>query len=127
MDPQEPTQPSRHRTSPRFLQRARELRQDAPVPERILWHYLRSGRLGGLKFRRQQPIGPYVVDYFCAEARLIIELDGMSHVGDEDRDEARQRWLEAQGLRVLRFTNDEVIAVAEAVALAIAREAGLNW
>ncbi|MBI3678451.1 MAG: DUF559 domain-containing protein [Proteobacteria bacterium] len=90
---------------------ARNLRQDATDAECKLWRSLRGKELGGFRFRRQQPIGPYVVDFFCSAAKLIIELDGGQH--GEDRnvsyDAARTRWLEARGYRVLRFANSEFL------------------
>ena len=61
-------------TSKEQSERARQLRQDATIPERILWNRLRNGQLGGLKFRRQQPIGPYVADFFCESARLVVAM-----------------------------------------------------
>src|SRR5208337_573404 len=60
---------------------ARQLRRNATIPERMLWNRLRGGRLAGLKFRRQQPIGPYIVDFFCHEVGLVVEVDGRSHDG----------------------------------------------
>ena len=107
--------------------RARNLRSELTGPERKLWNLLRNRRLGGLKFRRQRAIGPYVVDFFCNDANLVVELDGESHVGKAEEDEKRTAWLEENGLRVIRFTNDDVLAHEEAVATAIARAAGLDW
>jgi very-short-patch-repair endonuclease len=88
--------------------RARGLRRTQSEPEAIVWAALRDRQLHGFKFRRQHPLGAFVVDFYCAEARLVVELDGPSHVGREDYDQRRQSWLEEQGLRVLRFTNDQV-------------------
>jgi very-short-patch-repair endonuclease len=89
------------------IDQARRLRRSAPSTERSLWKLLRDRRLEGLKFRRQVPIGPYVVDFICPRHRLIIEADGPFH--DVERDAARDDWLAAQGFRVLRFTNHEII------------------
>jgi very-short-patch-repair endonuclease len=86
--------------------RSRTLRQAAPATERTLWRALRGRRLGGLKFRRQVPLGPYVVDFLCLRHRLIIEADGPFH--DVEDDARRDAWLQAQGFHVLRFTNREV-------------------
>jgi very-short-patch-repair endonuclease len=97
------------------------------VPERKLWAILRNHRLAALKFRRQQPIGFYIVDFICFEKKLVVEVDGMSHVGRAEQDEARQRYLELEGYRVIRVTNDEVLKQRVAVAQAIARAAGLDW
>ncbi|HYZ60870.1 MAG TPA: endonuclease domain-containing protein [Acetobacteraceae bacterium] len=86
--------------------RALRLRQRQTDVERRLWFALRDRRLRGAKFRRQAPMGPYIVDFVCLQAALIVELDGGQHGGDEDQ--ARQAWLEAQGYHVLRFWNNEV-------------------
>jgi very-short-patch-repair endonuclease len=93
--------------SPR-IRRARELRQRMTPAELALWSELRARRFGAFKFRRQHPLGPYVVDYFCRACLLIVELDGDSHVGREAADQIRQFELEQCGYRVLRFTNPEV-------------------
>ena len=90
------------------LERARALRGRSTYPERLLWSRLRGGRIGP-RFRRQQPIGPYIVDYYCAAARLIVEVDGRSHDRRRLEDEQRERWLQSQGYCVLRVTNDEVL------------------
>lgn len=110
-----------------MIDRARSLRRKATPPEQILWSVLRGRRLAGLKSRRQEPIGQYVVDFCCRSLKLIVELDGMSHDESGDRDEARRRWLEGQGYRVVRVTNWDVSEDLEAVARAIAREAGVDF
>ena len=112
---------------PYLTENARRLRRESTVPERILWGLLRNGGIGGLKFRRQQPIGPSIVDFICFDARLVVELDGLSHVGAGQKDDTRTRVLESKGLRVVRFTNDELLSDPESVAVAIARAAGLDW
>jgi very-short-patch-repair endonuclease len=78
--------------------------------ERKLWWLLRRKQLVGFRFRRQAPLGPYIADFFCAEAKLVVELDGVSHTTDEQiaYDARRTRWLEVHGLRVVRFDNREV-------------------
>jgi very-short-patch-repair endonuclease len=92
--------------SPR-TDRARELRKNLTVSEWRLWSHLRRRQLDGWKFRRQAPIGPYVVDFACFAARLVVELDGSSHnEATHDYDERRQAWLESQGFRVLRLSAD---------------------
>ncbi len=114
-----------HRLSPDQAERSRRLRRDTTFPERLLWSRLRTGQVGGIRFRRQHAIGPYVVDFYCASAALVVELDGRSH--DEaalDHDQTREEWLRSQGLRVIRFTNDEVIRDVGAVARAIAQVVG---
>jgi very-short-patch-repair endonuclease len=97
-------------------ERARELRVNSTVPERILWGLLRGRRLAGAKFRRQHAVGPYVVDFYCRSHRLVVELDGRSH---EDRgvpDEQRQNYLESvAGLRVVRIDNDDILRDPESV------------
>jgi len=88
------------------VKRARALRRNASGTERRVWAQLRGSRLDGLKFRRQAPLGPYVLDFVCLRHRLIIEVDGPFH--DPDHDAARDAFLKAKGFRVLRFSNDEV-------------------
>ncbi|MFI0399231.1 MAG: endonuclease domain-containing protein [Thiolinea sp.] len=92
--------------------RARELRADSTVFEQAFWACVRAKRLGGFKFRRQQVIGGYVVDFVCMEARLIVELDGDWHLEDEQRgyDAVRDEWLTAEGYRVMRVANREWMA-----------------
>src|SRR5438874_3505827 len=91
-------------------QRARELRRVSTPAERRLWECLRDRRLHGLKFRRQQPLYGYIVDFYCAERRLVVELDGAVHQDPEQQsyDEYRTRQLHERGLTVLRFRNGEV-------------------
>ncbi|MEJ0025394.1 MAG: endonuclease domain-containing protein [Rhizomicrobium sp.] len=90
---------------------ARRLRTDMTDAERVLWALLRNRRLGGVKFRRQQPIGPYIADFFCRSARLVVELDGDQHGVAEQQlhDEARTRYLNDQGYSVIRFSNLDVL------------------
>jgi very-short-patch-repair endonuclease len=89
---------------------AKKLRANATPHERTLWRALKEFPVEGTHFRRQAPIGPYVVDFFCPARRLIIELDGGHHSEDETakRDSERQLWLEQQGYRVIRFWNSDV-------------------
>lgn len=92
--------------SPR-TQLARYLRNNMTVSEQRLWSHLRRRQVEGWKFRRQAPIGDYVVDFLCVAAKLVVELDGSTH--DElkfDYDQRRQAWLESQGYKVLRFSSD---------------------
>ncbi|MFB3431560.1 MAG: endonuclease domain-containing protein [Phycisphaerales bacterium] len=95
--------------------RARRLRREQTPPEGILWSRLRAGRLNGLKFRRQQPVGPYVADFFCAAARLVVEVDGQIHGKRPARDAARDRWMREDGIRVLRIPAHEVLRDLDAV------------
>ena len=93
---------------------ARRLRRAATDAERLLWHHLRNRVLMGCKFRRQHPIGPYVVDFACLEARLVLEADGGQHV-DSSRDALRDGYLRGLGFHVLRFWNHEILANPEGV------------
>ncbi|HEU0186406.1 MAG TPA: succinate dehydrogenase assembly factor 2 [Gallionellaceae bacterium] len=99
---------------------ARQLRRNMTDAERLLWRQLRSQRMAGAKFRRQQPIGKYIVDFVCFEARLVIELDGGQHAESES-DRVRDDWLGSQGFTVLRFWNNEVFKQTEAVMEKIAQ------
>ena len=100
--------------------KARLLRREMSRPEARLWQILRT-RPGGLKFRRQHPVGPYVLDFYCAEARLGIEVDGAAQdMGDSPaRDERRDRWLLGRGIRVLRIPAAELHGDIEAALLLI--------
>ena len=99
-------------STPAKLRFARALRRESADAERLLWFHLRDRRLG-VKFRRQQPVGPYVVDFLSIEAALVVELDGSQHHADLDAD--RTRFLERRGHRVLRFWNHDVLVHTEAV------------
>jgi len=88
---------------------ARNLRRSQTDAERKLWLLLRDRRLAGFKFRRQHPIGPFIVDFCCTEVKVIVELDGGHHALTHDGDAARGRYLTGQGYRVLRFWNNEVL------------------
>ena len=81
-----------------------------PKAEQILWQYLKGKQLSGYKFRRQYSVGAFIVDFYCIEAKLAIELDGDSHFeeGVAGYDQKRQRFIENLGIRVLRFTNHEI-------------------
>jgi very-short-patch-repair endonuclease len=115
------------RKHPMMIARARALRRRSTPPEGILWSILRGRRLAGLKFRRQETIGPYIVDFCSRRLKLIVELDGMSHDDKHIRDEVRERWLREQGYRVFRVANWDVNEDLEAVARGIAREAGVPY
>ncbi len=90
------------------VSRARILRRALTPPEARLWVHLRRRALGGLKFRRQHPAGVYVLDFYCAEAMLAVEVDGESHEGRGEHDARRTRWLESQGIAVIRFSAESV-------------------
>ena len=101
--------------------RAVELRRNATNPEQRLWSILCRRQLGGLKFRREHPIQPYIVDFYCASANLAIELDGESHNGRQTYDQDREQHLFNFGLRIFRVLNDDVIHNLEGVGEAILR------
>ena len=103
--------------------RARTMRREPTPAERRLWGLLRGGRLEGLKFRRQVPLGDYIADFACLYPKVIIECDGGQHA-DSTYDAARDAWFRAQGFQVLRFWNNEVVEHPEAVAEAILRALG---
>jgi very-short-patch-repair endonuclease len=94
---------------------ARTLRRDQTDAERRLWFKLRDRRLNGLKFRRQMPVGNYIVDFCCESARLIVELDGGQHGMPASKDAARTATLEAKGYLVLRFWNNDVLKNVDGV------------
>jgi very-short-patch-repair endonuclease len=101
------------------LARARRLRREDTDAEARLWNALRAHRLGGWKWRRQVPRGRYIVDFFCAEARLVVELDGGQHADQAAYDAQRTAFLETLGLRVLRFWNSAVLENRDGVCLTI--------
>ncbi|MGB0714098.1 MAG: endonuclease domain-containing protein [Gammaproteobacteria bacterium] len=96
-------------------ERARSLRQQQPDAETRLWFFLRGRALGGFKFRRQHPVPPYILDFYCHEVRLAIELDGGQHVESDQRDAKRTAYLEQRGIHVIRFWNDDVLLRTELV------------
>ncbi len=95
-------------------QHAKALRKQSTNSEKHLWYYLRANRLG-FKFKRQVPIGAYIVDFVCLEKRLIVELDGGQHLDNQSYDMSRTAWLNAHGFKVLRFWNNEVLQQTESV------------
>jgi very-short-patch-repair endonuclease len=103
--------------------RARRLRREQTDAERPFWVRLRGHQLGA-QFRRQHPIGSYIVDFCCAERMLIVELDGGQHEEQRERDEARAQWLAGQGFRVLRFSDREALMETEAVLTEIQNRPG---
>lgn len=113
-------------TSRRILN-ARSQRQRSGLAEQKVWALLRAGGIGGHKFRRQHPIGPYIVDFACDRLRLVIEIDGGVHQIDDVviRDHLRQADLEDLGWTVLRFTNDQALAEPARIAVAIREHARL--
>lgn len=95
--------------SPSIQSRVRELRRDSTEAEAKLWSRLRAHRLAGVHFRRQHPIGPYIVDFCATDVKLIIEVDGGGHIDQVEYDMERTVYLGASGYRVLRFWNDEIM------------------
>ena len=117
-----PTSHPRWRASPQIQQRARELRKDLTPAEIKLWQVLRRRQIDGLHFRKQHAIGTYVVDFYCAKAKLCIEIDGDSHAEQVEYDQARTEYLNERGYQVIRFTNREVFNHFEAVVQRIVDE-----
>ena len=107
---------------------AQQLRHELTDCEQLLWQRLRNRQLGGFKFRRQYPLPPYVLDFYCADLRLAIELDGGQHFSDEalHRDAERNRYLERYGIRVIRFSNREVLGQMPEVLAEILRQAEIS-
>jgi very-short-patch-repair endonuclease len=97
--------------------RAKSMRSEMTDAERTLWMRLRAHRLNGLSFRRQTPIGPFIVDFVCHQLNLVIELDGGQHATDDEteRDLKREQWLQSKGYRVLRFWNSDVLRQCDSV------------
>lgn len=115
---------SRFSVSRETTLRARRLRHEATPYERLLWSKLKNGQMEGLRFRRQHPVGPYILDFYCPELKLCVELDGHSHGldGAEARDARRTDYLEARGITVVRFWNDDVKSDLLSVVDSVLRE-----
>jgi very-short-patch-repair endonuclease len=94
---------------------AREMRHGMTDAEALMWKLLRGRRLAGAKFRRQHPIGRYILDFYCHELKLCIELDGSQHAEQQEYDLARNAWLEEQGITSLRFWNNQILEETESV------------
>jgi very-short-patch-repair endonuclease len=114
------------RVKPKMRDRARALRTQATRAEQIIWSKLRAHRLNGVGFRRQTPIGPYIIDFISHAAKLAVEIDGGQHYEDvyEARDTRRDEFLRAKGYRVLRFSNLDVMTNIEGVWTVIAAAVG---
>ena len=95
--------------------RARALRRDAPSAERVIWRHLKNRQLGGFKFVRQEPIGPFIADFVCREKKLVVEIDGATHSSEAEisGDARRTRFLEGLGYRVVRISNAQVFENAQ--------------
>jgi very-short-patch-repair endonuclease len=104
--------------------RARTLRQNTTEAEKRVWQILRSQQMNEYKFRRQVPIGRYIADFVCHEARLILEIDGGQHDRSSPQEAERSRFLQNEGYRILRFWNNEVLANLDGIHATIAAELG---
>ena len=106
-------------------ERARELRKVQTEAEKLLWKHIRNRQLSGYKFRRQYPVGHYIVDFVCLSIQLIIELDGSQHMNNESYDERRTQYLNARGFKVVRFWNNDILiqtdSVLEALSLTLSQ------
>ena len=107
--------------SSEFRERRKNLRNNSTPAEAVLWRSLKGRGAGGYKFRRQQSIGPYILDFYCPELRLCIELDGSSHDLKFDFDQRRSGFLHEQGIRVVRFENNLVRADVDGIVAEIIR------
>ena len=119
--------PSFHRpVSPIAKTRARAMRREPTDAEKALWRLLRDRRLAELKWRRQFPLGAFIVDFVCLEHRMIVECDGSQHA-ENPRDAARDAWLGSQGFKIARFWNHEVLGERANVMDTILARCGLPW
>jgi very-short-patch-repair endonuclease len=109
-------------SGPKRIRLAKTLRKNTVPAEALLWKALRNRTLGGFKFRRQHSIGPFVVDFACVECKLIVEVDGESHLPRKSADEKRTRFLKAEEWCVIRFWNTEIYEEMEPVKEAIYRK-----
>jgi very-short-patch-repair endonuclease len=100
-------------------ERSRQLRKNMTDAEQALWARLRRRQMQGCKFRRQHPLGRYIVDFVCLERKLIVEVDGGQHQEQAGYDDERSQWLEERGYRVLRFWNNQVLSQPDSVLQAI--------
>jgi very-short-patch-repair endonuclease len=110
------------RVDPQLVELARGMRRKSAPAEQKLWYCLRDRRLNGFKFRRQVGIDRYIADFYCAQLKLIVEIDGESHCGNEREDQRRTETLNTLGLGVIRFSNVDVHENLEGVLLSILGE-----
>ena len=110
-------------TNPQVEQAARDLRKNLTPAEDYLWRALKSKQLNGLRFRSQHPVGNFILDFYCASCKLVVEVDGSIHDDRQDYDLERTKVLETYGYVVLRFTNDEVLGNIDIVLAKIAEAA----
>ena len=116
----------RWRTTEAMQEQARQLRREQTPAERKLWARLRQRQIYGLRFRRQHPIGRFIVDFCCISHKLVIEIDGRTHDAQMAYDQARAELLQGQGYKVVRFTNSEVEREMDGVLAEIVRECGVG-
>ncbi len=107
------------RSNPNTMHRAGELRKESTPAERKLWAHLRNNQINGINFRRQHAIGKYIPDFCAVQEKLIIELDGSQHLEQQEYDAERTKYLEAQGYKVIRFWNNQIMNDMNGVILAI--------
>jgi very-short-patch-repair endonuclease len=115
-----------HPIAPLAKSRARAMRAEPTEAEKALWRLLRDRRLASLKWRRQFPLGDFIVDFVCLEHRLIVECDGSQH-GENPYDAARDAWLRSQDFKIARFWNNEVLHERASVVDTILARCGLPW
>ena len=113
--------------SPEKKMHRKSLRNNMTSAEVVLWQLLRGHKLGGYKFRRQQGIGPYILDFYSPRLKLCVEVDGNSHDHKYEYDEQRSLFLNKQGIKVIRFSNDQVFANVDWVTSEILREVGESF
>jgi very-short-patch-repair endonuclease len=94
--------------NPKLKKKSRELRSGGILSEVLLWNELKGRKISGYQFMRQKPIGKYIVDFYCSSLKLVIEIDGITHIGKEEYDKKRQEYLESLGLKLLRFYDNDV-------------------
>jgi very-short-patch-repair endonuclease len=114
------------RINPAIQLRARELRKNQTPAEVEIWHLLRGRQASGYKFRRQHAIGNFIVDFYCPAAKLVIEIDGDTHLEQVEYDQTRTDWIESQGYQVIRFTNRQVSENISAVLKNILEHCKIN-
>ena len=107
-------------------ERARTLRREMTDAERAFWRRVRDRRFGGMKFRRQVPVGSYFADFLCCEKKIMVELDGGQHVERAAYDEHRTQFLESQGYQVVRFWDNDVLKNMDVVLAELARLCGME-
>ena len=106
------------------MARSWEFRDHPTAAEAVMWEIVRAKRLAGFKFRRQHKIGPFIVDFYCHAANLVVEVDGPIHQQRQEEDARRTAWLTSIGLQVIRFGNEEIMSDGESVRQRILQELG---